>query len=245
VIKNDKSAIYCIPAEEYSGQNAYTAIEHSAFLSRNGGRLSTKRSLIILAGGISSRLGQDKGLVLLAGKPMIRHVLDKTKHLVDEGLIIVSSKGQAERYSRTLGSTVNVLVDDIDVRSPLVGAASGFAHACGEYSLLLSCDTPFVSKEILQLLLELCIDKNAAIPRWPNGYTEPLQAAYSTKPALAAVEEALRSGNRNVQAMIDRLQRVRYVSTLVLRQLDPDLKTFLNVNTYMDLKKVEAVLAVK
>lgn len=204
-----------------------------------------KRSLIILAGGISSRLGQDKGLVPLAGKPMIKHILDKTKHLVDEGLIIVSSKGQAERYARTLGPSASVLVDDIDVRSPLVGAATGFAHACGEYSLLLSCDTPLVSREILQLLLELCINKNAAIPRWPNCYTEPLQAAYSTKRALAAVEEALQSGNRDVRAMIDRLQRVRYVSTLVLQQLDPDLKTFFNVNTPMDLKKAETMLAAK
>ena len=202
-----------------------------------------KKSLIILAGGISRRLGQDKGLVPLAGKPMIRHILDKTKHLVDEGLIVVSSKGQAERYEQTLSSAANVLVDDIDVRSPLVGAATGFAHACGEYSLLLSCDTPLVSKEILQLLLELCINKNAAIPRWPNCYTEPLQAAYSTKPALAAAEKALRSGDRNVQAMIDRLQGVRYVSTLVLQQLDPNLTTFFNVNTPMDLKKAETTLA--
>jgi len=198
--------------------------------------------VIILAGGISSRLGQDKGLVLLANKHMIMYVLDKTRDLVDENLVVVSSKIQAERYSRTLGSNVNVLVDNLDIRSPLVGVATGLERAKGKYSLLLPCDTPFVSREILQLLLELCINKNAAIPRRPNCYTEPLQAAYGTEPALEAAREALRAGDLNVQAMTSRLRGVRYVSTLVLEQLDPDLKTFFNVNTAMDLKKAENML---
>jgi molybdopterin-guanine dinucleotide biosynthesis protein A len=195
-----------------------------------------------LAGGFSSRLGQDKGLVQLANRPLIKHVIDKTKSLVDERLVVVSSKVQAERYSNVLSEDADVLVDDGGVHGPLVGARAGFKRAQGEYSLLLPCDTPFVSTDILQLLLELCINRNAAVPRWPNCYIEPLQAVYRTKAALEAATNALLSGKLNLQTMVDKLQRVRYVSTLLLEQLDPRLRTFFNVNTTLELRKAELIL---
>jgi molybdopterin-guanine dinucleotide biosynthesis protein A len=168
--------------------------------------------------------------------------MDKTKDLVDERLVVVSSNVQAERYSNVLDEDANVFVDDAGVHGPLAGATTGLERAKGKYSLLLPCDTPFVSGDILHLLLELCINRNAAVPRWPNCYTEPLQAVYSTKAALEAAKNALLSGRLNLQAMIDNLQRARYVSTLVLKQLDPQLRTFFNVNTALDLKKAEVML---
>jgi molybdopterin-guanine dinucleotide biosynthesis protein A len=201
-----------------------------------------ERSAIILAGGFSTRLGQDKGLVQLAGKPLVRHVLDKTKNLVEETLVVVSSKTQAEKYEKVLGSDATILVDNAEAHGPLAGANVGFREASGTYSLLLPCDAPFISRDILQLLLELCINKNAVIPRWPNCNIEPLQAVYCTEAALRASKEAVSSGEVKMQAMVDKLRGVRYVSTLVLEQLDPELNTFINVNTAFDLKKAEAIL---
>lgn len=200
------------------------------------------RSAIILAGGFSSRLGQDKGLVQLANRPLVKHVIDKIKDLVDERLVVVSTKVQAERYSTVLGEEASVLVDDGQAHGPLAGATTGFKHAQGKYSLLLPCDTPFVSRDVIQLLLELCINRNAAVPRWPNCNIEPLQSVYCTKTALESARNVLLSGKLNLQAMIDKLQRVRYVSTLVLEQLDPLLRTFFNVNTALELKKAELML---
>ena len=197
------------------------------------------KSAIILAGGSSSRFGQDKGLLQLTNKPLIRHVLDRVGDIVDEKLIVVSSKSQVEQYLKVIDPSIDVLVDTANGCGPLAGALTGFEKACGEYSLVLPCDTPFVSKDVLLLLLELRMNKNAVIPRWPNGYIEPLQAVYRTKPALEAARNALCAGKSNVQAMVDRLRSVRYVSTLVLEQLDPELRTFFNVNTPLDLKKTE------
>jgi molybdopterin-guanine dinucleotide biosynthesis protein A len=65
---------------------------------------------------------------------------------------------------------------------------------------------------------------------------------YCTKAALEAATNALLSGNLNLQTMVCKLQRVRYVSTLVLQQLDPQLRTFFNVNTTQELKKAELML---
>ncbi|PIX31421.1 hypothetical protein COZ60_04690, partial [Candidatus Bathyarchaeota archaeon CG_4_8_14_3_um_filter_42_8] len=200
------------------------------------------KSAIILAGGFSHRFGQDKGLLQLANKPLIKYVLDAISTLVDEKMVVASSKVQAENYANVLGSDVNVLIDVDDAQSPLVGALTGFKEAHGEYALLLPCDTPLVSRDVISLLFELCINRNAVIPRWPNGYIEPLQAVYCTKPAYEAAKNALSEGKLNMQSMVDRLRGVRYVSTLVLEQLDLELRTFFNINTPLDLRNAENML---
>jgi len=200
------------------------------------------RSAIVLAGGFSRRFGQDKGLLSLANKPLVKHVFDAINNIVDEKILVVNSQNQADSYRQILGSETNIAVDAINVQSPLVGALTGFNKAQGTYSLLLSCDTPFLNKNVLSLLLELCPNKNAVIPRWPNGYIEPLQAVYRTKLAFVVAEKALNCGSLNLQSMVDRLGNVRYISTLVLQQIDPELKTFFNVNTPLDLKKAELLM---
>jgi len=199
-------------------------------------------SAIILAGGFSRRLGQDKGLVKLAGKPLILHVLDRIQGTVNETVVVVSSDHQSVVFAPLLDRRASVVVDEHETQSPIVGATTGFENARGEYSLLLPCDTPFVSSNVASLLLDLCVNKSAAIPRWPNGYIEPLQAAYQTKSALNAAKRALEQGKLDLRSMISYLRGVRYVSTLVLQQVDPRLLTFFNINTPEDLKRAKSML---
>ncbi|MGQ9460806.1 MAG: molybdenum cofactor guanylyltransferase [Candidatus Bathyarchaeaceae archaeon] len=201
-----------------------------------------ENSAIILAGGFSKRFGQDKALIELAGKPLILHVLDKVSKIVEETLVVVSSENQKETFKPLLGHRVSLVVDRYKAKGPLVGALSGFESAQGEYTLLLPCDTPFASSQIMQFLLDLCPNKSAVIPRWPNGYIEPLQATYHTKSALTAAKTALEEGKLDLQSMIARLRGVRYVSTIVLRQMDAELLTFFNINTFVDLKMAESLL---
>ena len=197
---------------------------------------------IVLAGGSSTRLGRDKGLLQLGEKPLFKHVLDSVDDLVDETVLVVSSHAQERNYRKHTPIDTRIVIDKRDMKTPLVGALTGFESAHGEYSLVLSCDVPFVSQSILSLLLDLSMNKNAVIPRWPNGYIEPLLAVYRTEVAKAASNDALDDGRLDMQAMVDKLQGIRYVSTLVLRQLDPELRTFFNVNTISDLRKAEAIL---
>ena len=203
------------------------------------------KSAIVLAGGFSSRFGQDKGLLLLDGKHLAKYALDAVNSVVEERILVVSSEEQAKNYRKVMDANVNVLVDKTGnpkVQSPLIGTLTGLKEAHGRHSLILPCDTPFVSRDVISLLFELATDRNAVIPRWPNGCIEPLQAVYCSKPACVAAGSALIEGERNMQAMIDRLCGVRYVSTLVLEQLDPRLETFYNVNNPLDLKRAEKML---
>jgi len=201
-----------------------------------------ERSAIILAGGFSTRLGEDKGLIPLIDKPLIKYVLEAADGIVEEKIVVVHSKVQAEKFSKVLDVAAKIVVDKLDLQTPLAGAISGLTETKAEYALLLPCDTPFLSKDILAFLLDICVGRNAVVPRWPNGNIEPLHAVYNVKPALAAAYKALEDKQLTMRAMIDRLRGVRYVSTLVLQQLDPKLDIFFNINTPLDLKRAENLM---
>jgi molybdopterin-guanine dinucleotide biosynthesis protein A len=199
-------------------------------------------SAIILAGGFSTRFGQNKALLQLGAKPFIMHVLDRVSSIVEEQVVVVNTEEQKNQLHRVVEDKAEILLDEYKTQTPLAGAYTGFKHSKNEYALLLSCDTPFINIDVARLLLECCINRSAAIPRWPECYIEPLQAAYHAKSAATAVETALRQGKLNMSAMIANLRGVRYISTLVIQQLDPKLYTFFNVNSQVDLKRAEALI---
>jgi len=200
------------------------------------------KAVIVLAGGLSKRLGQDKCLKELVGKPLIAHVLDRVASVADEKIVVAGSNDQQGRLSSVLGQRAIVVTDKYADHSPLIGALTAFEFVSAEHALLLPCDAAFVSTEIASLLLDLCAGRSAAIPRWPDGKIEPLQAAYNVKSASKAARAALDEGKRDMLGMIAHLLGIRYVSTLVLQQYDERLTTFFNINTLDDLKRAESVL---
>lgn len=200
------------------------------------------RSAIVLAGGFSSRFGQDKGVLELFNKPLIKHVVDAVKPIVDEVIVVANSQERIAKYAEIVTADVRLAVDSGKLHGPLMGALTGFESAHGKYALLLPFDMPFVSREVISLLFELCLNKATAIPRWPDGKIEPLHAVYQTKIALDAARNAVDEGKLDMQAVIERMRGVRYVSTLVIHQLDPEFRTFFNINTPVDLKKAMSMV---
>ena len=199
------------------------------------------KSAIVLAGGSSSRFGEDKGVVRLAGKPLLSYAVDAVRSVVDETIVVTSSADRVARYEKLVRDSVRFVVDTQESEGPLIGALSGFGVARGEFALVLPFDTPFVSREVVSLLFDLCVGRSAVIPRWPNGQIEPLHAVYRVEAAVAAAEAAVADGRRDMRGMIERMRGVRFVSTLVIMELDPELKSFFNINTPLDLKKAEAM----
>jgi molybdopterin-guanine dinucleotide biosynthesis protein A len=194
------------------------------------------RSAIILAGGPSSRFGEDKGAIELEHKPLIRHVFDAVKGLADEVIVVTDTQERADNYAKLLPATVKFVIDSRDSNGPLIGALTGFEVAQEKYSLLLPYDVPFVSKEVVSLLFDLCIGKTAAIPRNPDNQIEPLCAVYQTKIALETAKKVADEGAVDMQTMVEQLRGVRYISTMVIEQIDPQLRTFFNINAPLDLK---------
>ena len=201
--------------------------------------------MLILAGGSSSRFGgRPKALLPLLGRPMISYVLDVARSVSDDVVVVVSSAEQAEAIEEAVDAR-GLLVNDGDLGPPcpLRGLVSGLKAVENDVALALACDMPLVSARVLSFLADVLSYMNAAVPRWPNGYVEPLQASYRVGPSIRAGEALLRAGEDiAMRSFLRALGRVRYVSTEVLRELDPDLTTFLNVNSQADLRKAETVL---
>lgn len=195
---------------------------------------------VILAGGRSKRLGNEKGLLEISGKPLIRHIYNRIAKLVDEVIIVVSTVEQLNQYAKifTKNEAIQV-IDEKETEGPLAGMIAGFHAASGEYCLLVPCDAPFISKDVIALLLDLRQGYDAVVPRWPNGYIEPLHAVYRTKTAVKMAVEAYKIGRRDLRAVLERLQYVLYLSTLVIKEIDPKLLTFFNLNNISDLRRAE------
>lgn len=196
------------------------------------------RSAVILAIDSQGMFSEDKALLKLDNKPLLNHVVDAVKGLVGEVLVVTGSKEQADSYAKIVSSTnVQFAISAFETQGSLAAALTGFEAAKSNYSLLLPFDAPFVSKEVVSLLFDLSAGKSAVIPRWPSNDCEPLQAVYHTGQASEAARKALAAGEVDVEAIIACLRGVRYVSTLVIEQLDPDFRSFFRVNTPLDLKK--------
>ena len=198
-----------------------------------------QKSAIVLGGGFSRRFGRDKGLVLLKDKPLVSHVIDQISPLVDLVVVVVSSEKQKKDFKKILGNNINIIIDEYQTQTPLVGTITGFQEIENGYSVLLPCDAPLISRNIISFLFDLRFNRQAVIPRWPSGYIEPLQAVYHIKSSLVAAKIALDQGCMNMRSMINNLYKVRYVSTLVLKQID-NLESFFNINTQQDLEKAES-----
>ncbi len=201
-----------------------------------------EKSAIILAGGTSAGFPQDKGTMLLDNKSLIRRVFNIVDPLVDEVIIVTDKQERADLYAKLLPETAKFAIDNQNGKGPLMGAITGLEAAQGKYSIILPYDSPFVSEELATLLLDLAIGKTAVVPRNPDNEIEPLCSVYQTKLVLETAKKIAEEGATDLQTLVERLRGVRYISTMVIEQIDPDLRSFFSVNTPVDLKRAAVML---
>ncbi len=179
-------------------------------------------------------MGRDKGLVLLGGKPLVQHVLDRVAGL-GEDVLITTTDTQDYAFPG-----VRLVPDDVPGAGVLAGLRTALVAARGETVLVLACDTPFVSRPLLEYLLSESGRAQVIVPRRGGEY-EPLQAVYA-RSCLPAVEAALSAGEGRMVAFYPRVS-VLSVEDETLARYDPDGLSFFNVNTPQDLEQAERLLA--
>jgi molybdenum cofactor guanylyltransferase len=191
-------------------------------------------SVAIQAGGRSDRMGRDKALIRLAGRPLIAHVVERAAPLGDEVLVTTNSPGD---YA-FLG--LRLVEDERPGAGALAGLQTSLRAARHDVVLVLACDLPFVCVPLLEHMLRLASQADAVIPRW-HGEFEPLHAVYR-RTCLTAVDLALAEGRRR---MIRFLPSVRSttVDEAQVAAFDPQGLTFFNINTPDDLQTAERILA--
>ena len=190
-------------------------------------------TVAIQAGGQSSRMGQDKALVHLAGRPLIEHQLDRLRGLAGEILVTTNHPEAFAAFG------VRTAADAEPGAGALAGLRTALQAARGETVLVVACDMPFLSRALLEHLLSLAPQADAVVPRRGGEY-EPLHAVYA-RTCLPAVEACLANQRRRVISFYDDI-RVLTVTEQTLRTLDPHELSFFNINTPDDLKEAEQLL---
>jgi molybdopterin-guanine dinucleotide biosynthesis protein A len=194
-------------------------------------------SAIILAGGKGKRTGyREKALMEFNGKPLITYIIKSLEKVVDDIIISVRDKAQEELLISVLPGYTYVS-DVYENTGPLSGILSSLGVCRDEFCFIAACDMPFINENVVELLFRKSENHDAAIVRHEDGHLEPLHAVYKCKPMVFETKEAIKSGKTKILAPIHRM-KVNYVEIEDIRKIDPDLKTFININTLEDFNRI-------
>jgi len=187
---------------------------------------------IILAGGVSRRLGRDKAVEPFEGEPLIHRVLGRVAEVVDESIVVVNTDQRARELP--LPAHVTAVTDVYPDTGSLGGIFSGLNAASSYWGLVVACDMPFLNLGLIRHMLTLRDDRDAVVPM-VEGRPEPTHALYS-KDCLPHIERRLKAGEFKIAGFFDDV-RVEYVSEEVIDEYDDEHLSFFNVNTPEDLSR--------
>jgi molybdopterin-guanine dinucleotide biosynthesis protein A len=181
-------------------------------------------SLVILAGGRSRRMGHDKANLPAGDGTLIGHLARRLAPVVDETIIAGGSVDPPIEGARMVADRQAGL-------GPLAGMLAGFAAAKQQHVWVVACDLPDIEPALGGLLLARAGDYEAVVPR-PDQEPEGVCALY-VRELAPRIEALLESGQRSIKSLLDR-STVRYVASDELRGVDPQLRSFRNINTPAD-----------
>lgn len=151
---------------------------------------------IILAGGKSTRMGIDKGFLILNEKPFIQYSINALQPLVSD-IIIVSDNPNYDVFRL---KRVNDITKDA---GPVAGICSGLEASITDYNLILSCDIPLINSEILQKLIDNIDDTSEIIQIENNKKTMPLIALYKRQ-CKEVFNKLLQKNERRLRVVVSK-----------------------------------------
>jgi molybdopterin-guanine dinucleotide biosynthesis protein A len=198
-------------------------------------------SAIILAGGQSRRMGRPKSALVFGNSTILARLIAELGHSFDDILIVAAPQQSeavpVENLLRTVPPSVRVLHDPIAYQGAAVALARGLAAAANEVVFACSCDLPLLRAEVVHALYAMLNDYEAVIPQI-NGKPQPLCALYRRSVA-GVIEARLASGENRLIGITGGLRAYR-PGDQELRRIDPELRSFMNVNTPEDYNRALA-----
>lgn len=191
-------------------------------------------AVIFLAGGQSRRMGRPKAWLEFGGRPLLSLLVTRMGAAFPE-VVVVSAPGQ-----ELPETPAPVVFDEAPGEGPVAGMVVGLRAVTRPLAFVSSCDTPFLSPRLAGHLAELAEGYDVVVPEW-EGRLHPLHAVYRTsvQPLLAA---QLAEGRRRPLDLYDRV-RTRVVTEPELREVDPEGRSFLNMNTPEEFERAVALWA--
>lgn len=159
---------------------------------------------IVLAGGKSSRMGADKGLLLFRGKPLVTWTTELLGGFCHR-ILISSNNKDYEVFG------YQVVEDVYKDSGPMSGIASCLAVSESEVNLVLTCDMPFVDATVIEALIQQSGSGMFVIPLDERGFAEPLCGIY-LKSSLPLIESSIRTGAFKMTSLFSK-GGVKYLRT--------------------------------
>jgi molybdopterin-guanine dinucleotide biosynthesis protein A len=187
----------------------------------------------ILAGGKSSRMGQDKAFLELEGRTLLARALELARSVTDQ-IVIVGPRVKFQDFGP-------VVEDTYANRGPLAGIHAALASSSAELNLILAVDLPFLTHALLRHLMELARGSAAVVtvPRIGGGY-QPLCAVYRRDFAVLATS-ALQQGHNKIDALFAQTS-TQVVEESELERFAFNAWMFDNLNTPDDWKRAAQLL---
>ncbi|MGH2461727.1 MAG: molybdenum cofactor guanylyltransferase [Chloroflexota bacterium] len=199
--------------------------------------MTAPASAIVVAGGASRRLGQDKRQLRLGSpRTLLEATVATVSALADDVVVVVSTDP-----TTFAGLTARVVQDPEPGAGPLNALVAGLAAIEHDVALVVACDLPFLSPALLGRLLDEPRDYDLLVPVRSDGRLEMLHAMYRTS-CLEPARRRLAERRLKLAGLADDV-RARFVDESWLRRDDPSLRSFLNLNTPEDLRRVTELLA--
>jgi molybdopterin-guanine dinucleotide biosynthesis protein A len=174
-------------------------------------------------------MGSNKSFVMLHGRPLVEHVIDRVRELALPTILITN---EPARY-QSLG--VIIYPDVVPGKGSLGGLYSALSYS-SEQTLCVACDMPLLNPTLLRYLVTLETDCDAIVPV-VSGRVQGLHAVYR-RSCLKMLGNAVQQNQLRITDFLQQIQ-VHYVSERALHHLDPDLRSFVNVNTPEELHRLE------
>jgi len=166
------------------------------------------------------------------GKTFIERLVDSLQEVVDEIILVARNPEQCRRFHAIRG--ISCIPDIRAGIGPIGGLHAGSLAAHGEFIFVSACDMPCINPAVIAHLFDAIDDYDAVIPTWNPDMLEPLHAVYRKTALLNYLES---HDSLSLRAMVMSLS-ARYVPVDELKSIDPDLKTFTNINKLEDLQRI-------
>ncbi len=187
---------------------------------------------LIIAGGKSRRLGIDKRFLDIGGRTCLQRVLDAYQGIFDEILIVAD----AVEPFQSMG--VRVVVDIMPGRAALGGLYTGLHYAAGERVFAAAADMPWINPAAIRLVLDQAGSGDIVIPE-VEGKLQSMHAVYS-KACLSFLRALVEAGTLKVQELCNCPElRVHRIPQSAFTAVDPELRSFFNINTPGDLARAK------
>lgn len=190
---------------------------------------------IILAGGYSQRMGTNKALLPLPGQPsetFLSHLISTLTPLCAEVLIVARDPAQ---FAHLALPTARMVFDEKPGGGPLMGLYSGLNAIQSPTALVIAVDMPFAQPALLAFLLSQYQENTLLVPV-VAGVPQVLLALYP-RSILPMIETLLQQGKRAPRTLLE-VAPVRYIEEAQLSEVDPQLRSFVGINTPEELRKI-------